>query len=162
MEFDITWTITAIIAVSSFFSPIVVAILNNHHHAKMRKMELTHDEKMRQLDLEQQAIIRQFDIYYSDKKTAFCDFLLAAGTFSASKQTFNNYGKLHETIDKALLFCNPVNQAALRNFLKYIDTSAFGGDCSPSSRLEYSATLTELAVSLNQELEMTKPVMERK
>ncbi len=44
MNVNITWTITAIIAVSSFLSPIAVAIINNLHHAKMRKLELEHDE----------------------------------------------------------------------------------------------------------------------
>ena len=47
MTFNITWTITAIIAVSSFLSPIAVAIINNHHHVRIRKMELEHDEYMR-------------------------------------------------------------------------------------------------------------------
>ena len=33
MTFDVTWTITAIIAVSSFLSPIAVAIINNMHNS---------------------------------------------------------------------------------------------------------------------------------
>lgn len=40
MKFDITWSITAIIAVSSFLSPIVVSIINNKHQYAMRKLEL--------------------------------------------------------------------------------------------------------------------------
>lgn len=72
MEINITWTITAIIAVSSFLSPIVVAIINNRHHARLRKMELEHDEYIRWLDLQQTTTVKQFDIYYADKKKIFC------------------------------------------------------------------------------------------
>lgn len=43
MNFDITWTITAVIAVSSFLSPVVVSWMNNKHHYKMRKLELQSD-----------------------------------------------------------------------------------------------------------------------
>ena len=52
MTIEITWTITAIIAVSSFLSPIFVARINNKHQEKLRKLELEHDEYMRQLDLQ--------------------------------------------------------------------------------------------------------------
>ena len=74
MAIEITWTITAIIAVSSFISPIFVAIINNKHQIKMRRLELEHDEYMRQLDLQQQTMVRQFDIYYADKKSCFSQF----------------------------------------------------------------------------------------
>ena len=60
MEINITWTITAIIAVSSFLSPIAVAIINNRHHAQIRKMELKHDEYMHWLDLQQSTTINFF------------------------------------------------------------------------------------------------------
>lgn len=69
MSLDITWTITAIIAVSSFLSPIVVAIINNRHQARLRKYELEHDRQIKQIDLNQQALIRQADVYYADKKS---------------------------------------------------------------------------------------------
>lgn len=48
LKFDITWTITAIIAVSSFLSPIAVAVINNLHHAKMRRMELDYDRHIKE------------------------------------------------------------------------------------------------------------------
>ena len=73
MTFDVTWTITAIIAVSSFLSPIAVAIINNMHNTKMRKIELEHDEYIRWLNFQQSTIINQFNVYYSDKKNAFAE-----------------------------------------------------------------------------------------
>lgn len=159
MKFDITWTITAIIAVSSFLSPIAVAIINNMHHAKMRKMELEHDEYLRQMDLHQQLSVRQSDIYYADKKSAFLEFMSCAGTYSSDKQSLVNYASLHSAIDKALLFCHPVTQTLLRDFLQYVDQSVFYGGHTTDERIEYSSRLNEVAVSLNKELESTKPII---
>lgn len=71
MKFDITWTITSIIAVSSFLSPIFVACVNNWHHSKIRQLELEHDRALKRIDLQLQASIRQLDVYYNDKNLLF-------------------------------------------------------------------------------------------
>lgn len=162
MQFDITWTITAIIAVSSFISPIAVALINNHHHAKMRKIELDHDEKLRRLDLQQQATIRQSDIYYMDKKQAFSDFINAASEFSIYKRTRDTYKELENALNRALLFCNVETRQLLLDFLSHVDSTLFSDDLSLQVRQEYNKLLTELSIRLNQELESTKPVIECK
>ena len=148
MEINITWTITAIIAVSSFLSPIVVAIINNRHHARLRKMELEHDEYMRWLDLQQTTTVKQFDIYYADKKKSFADFANAAGQFSFSKQTAQAYQELQSNYD------------LLSGFLEYVD-SIFGNGYTRNERDEYTKTLTSITTSLNEELASTKPVIQR-
>lgn len=94
MNFDITWTITAVIAVSSFLSPVAVTIISNRHQAKLRALELEHDERLRKLDLKHQIVIKQLDIYYADKKDAFSNFLNAAGLFSIGKQSRQSYERL--------------------------------------------------------------------
>lgn len=156
MKINITWTITAIIAVSSFLSPIFVAIINNRHHSKMRKLELAHDEQLRKLDLQQQNTIHQFDIYYADKKKAFSDFLQAAGDYYASKHTLESYMKVQATAHSALLFCNGTTQAKLFDFLEYVDTVADEATDS-SKRRQYSATLSMFAVAMSEDLELAKP-----
>lgn len=160
MQFDITWTITAIIAVSSFISPIIVAIINNRHHTKIRKLELSHDEQIRKFDLQQQASVRQCDIYYADKRQAFLDFLEAAGNFSVKRGSNSHYEILQSTIQRALLFCNSDNQHRLHDFLSYVDESVYGSTHTKTERTTYSNTLIEIAVHLNEELESTKPVIQ--
>ncbi len=162
MSIEITWTITALIAVSSFLSPIAVAIINNRHHTKIRAIELEHDERLKQIDLHQQALIRQADIYYADKKTAFSAFAKASGAFSLSKQTAQTYETLHASIDTALLFCNPENQKLLIDFQNYVDAQVFGSEYSIHSRAEYSKALNKISLSLNKELESTKPIIDCK
>lgn len=94
MNLNITWTITAIIAVNSFLAPIFVALTNNKHHSQIRKLELEHDANLRQIDLQQQANIHQVEIYYSDKKQAFSEFIVAAGNFSKSRSNSHMYEAL--------------------------------------------------------------------
>ena len=160
MEINITWTITAIIAVSSFLSPIVVAMINNRHHARLRKMELEHDEYIRWLDLQQTTAVKQFDIYYADKKKSFADFANAAGQFSFSKQTAQAYQELQSTTHIAMLYCNKSNYDLLSGFLEYAD-SIFGNGYTRNERDEYTKTLTSITTSLNEELASTKPVIQR-
>lgn len=159
MKFDITWTITAVIAASSILSSILVAIINNKYQTKIRKMELDHAEHMHQLDLQQQFTIRQFDIYYADKKKAFSDFATEAGNYAFNTQNTHSYNSLHSAIDKALLFCNAENQIMLCDFLKYAD-SIFGQPFSFEDRYAYSQTLNKVSLSLNNELQSTKPVIQ--
>ena len=158
MTLEITWTITAIIAVSSFLSPIFVAIINNKHQTKMRKLELEHDEYMRQLDIQQQLTEKQFDIYYSDKKTAFADFLRAAGAYSRGKKNPHDYELLQSSLQISLLFCNDGSKPLLLSFLEYADKIS-GGSYTERERDEYSKTLAAVTTALNRELTLTKPVM---
>lgn len=161
MTIEITWTITAIIAVSSFLSPIFVAKINNKHQEKLRKLELEHDEYMRQLDLQQQMMIKQLDIYYSDKKTAFSNFLHAAGIYSIGKESSRNYEELLATLQTALLFCNETSKSLLLTYLEYANKVL--GDCSaPYEQEEYSKILTAVTNALNDELNLTKPVIDCK
>lgn len=159
MKFDVTWTITAIIAVSSFLSPIFVAIINNRHHAKIRKMELEHDEHIRWLDFQQSTIIKQFDVYYEDKKKAFSDFAHAAGLFSFAKQHSQEYQSLQSATHIAMLYCTPSNYDLLSDFLEYAD-NIFGDRYTKNERDDYTKTLTTVITSLNEELASTKPVIQ--
>ena len=160
MEINITWTITAIIAVSSFLSPIAVVIINNRHHARIRKMELEHDEYMRWLDLQQTTTVKQFDIYYADKKKSFADFANAAGQFSFAKEEEREYKMLQSSAHTAMLYCNKSNYDLLSDFLEYID-NIFGSGYTKAERDDYTKTLTSVITSLNEELASTKPVIQR-
>lgn len=159
-SFDFTITVSVILAICALISPIITAIINNIHHTKIRKMELEYDKKSLQTKLIHEALIHQSDIYYADKKEAFADFLKTAGAFSMRKQSQHDYDALHSSIDKALLFCNEVNQSFLCEFQNYIDTQAFGSTYSPNERTEYSRKLNEIALSLSEELDSSKPVIE--
>ena len=156
---DLSLAVTIILAITSILSPIIVAIINNWHHSKIRRKELEHDARIRQMDLQQQAITHQLSIYYEDKKVAFSEFLNAAGTYSMGKQSTHDYENIQAATQTVLLFCNSENQALILEFLNYID-DIVGDSYSHQERSEYSKTLAKLTIALNQELEATKPELE--
>lgn len=120
MTFDVTWTITAIIAVSSFLSPIAVAIINNMHNTKMRKIELEHDEYIRWLNFQQSTIINQFNVYYSDKKNAFADFQMLLDNFHSPKKKSVNIKCFNHLL---ILPCCIVISLTMIYFLTFLNTS---------------------------------------
>ena len=156
-SFDLSWTITAVIAIAAFLSPIFVAIINNYHSRLMRKMDIVHEEKLKDIDAYLELAKKQFDTYYYDKKTAFSDFLSAAGKFSTNKQYSSSYAEVHSSLQCALVFCNHETQTLLIKFLEYIDTTAFGQSYVSSEREKYSAHLQEIALQLSKDLASTKP-----
>lgn len=158
-SFDLSWTITAVIAIAAFLSPIFVAIINNHHSRLMRKMDIKHEEKLKDIDAHLELSKKQFDVYYADKKNAFSNFLLNAGKFSASKQNPISYSEVHSSLHCALLFCNAETQILLTEFLKYVDSTAYGTPSSPSIREEYSSYLNGIALQLSKDLASTKPAI---
>lgn len=53
-EMDISLTITSIIALCALLSPIITALINNHHHLKMKKLELQEQERVHKLEHQKQ------------------------------------------------------------------------------------------------------------
>lgn len=53
---DLSFTITAIIAVCALVSPIVTTVINNHHQKAMKRLEYEEQEKQRRIE-------RQREIY---------------------------------------------------------------------------------------------------
>lgn len=45
-------TVTVIIAIAAIISPILVALINNHHQAKMKELEFAHYEQLKKLELD--------------------------------------------------------------------------------------------------------------
>lgn len=46
-KFDLTISITVIVSVAAIISPVLTALLNNHHQFKIRKLELKQEEYVR-------------------------------------------------------------------------------------------------------------------
>lgn len=154
---DLSWVITATIAVAAFLSPIFVAIINNRHSRIMRQMDIMHQETIKKMESEAALIEKQFSIYYADKRAAFSDFLQAAGHFSSTTQSTSVYEALHSSADRALLFCNEYNRDFIIDFLKRVDEEFYGINASRTQRREYTSLITSIASSLNDELSATKP-----
>ena len=75
MQWSLDWTVGSILAASAVISPIITAIINNKHLAKMRKMD-REDEKYKNTDAYKRKLIETYL-----QKTAGC---------INNKQTENN------------------------------------------------------------------------
>lgn len=77
---DLSFTITAIIALTSLISPIITCLINNHHQLKIKELEL-----------KQQAQIKLVDY----KKEIFENYLKYAGAYvyNCNAEVQTQYGK---------------------------------------------------------------------
>lgn len=134
MNFDITWTITAVIAVSSFLSPVVVSWMNNKHHYKMRKLELQSD-----------LINNQISTLYNDKLTSYKKFIEVAGQYSMYSDSGRTYTKVNASLHESMILCDEITYPLLLEFQNKMDS--FSRD-----RESYNALFTEISKSFNREL----------
>lgn len=76
---DLSVTIAGIIAISAIVSPIATAIINNRHHARMKRMELDHATRTE---------------YFARARELYEGFLRAAGAciHYPSKEALQEFG----------------------------------------------------------------------
>lgn len=138
MDSDNTWVITAVLAVSSFLSPIAVSIINNHHNVKIRKLEL-----------KRHIVDKQLNIYYIDKQKAFANFLHTAGNILYNTDDTSSLNSLYSTAHNAILFCTKENRENILSFLKYLtQLSSFDSEALEG----FNKQLATISASLNAEL----------
>lgn len=141
MKFDITVTITAAIALVSLISPVIVALINNRHHRKMRELELEYDITKSKLAM-----------LYENKKTAFSNFLVDAGRGCFDSGNPEVEMKFYASSQNALLFASEKNRTLISQFIQntaqLLDSSSYDDDATHKLQEE----LSNLAVSLNEEL----------
>lgn len=77
---DLSFTITAIIAICALISPVATTLINNHHQKVMKKLEYEAQEKQRQI---------------TRKREIFEDYLCAAGAClqHATPESLVDYGR---------------------------------------------------------------------
>ena len=141
-----TGIVTAIIALAAIISPILVAVVNNSHQSKIKAQEFEYNNQ-----------VRQFEIYYNDKKTAFLEFIHAAGIFTSNRGDTEAYANLLSALNKAVLFCSHENKTALHSFLDFADNESFNLDEDLETCRKYSEHLHGIADCLSLDLESTKP-----
>lgn len=139
MRIELTITISVIIALASVISPIIVAKINNKHHLKLRKLELSHDYKCKQLD-----------IYYSDKKQAFEAFTKSAGEYRLNPD-HRELAKLQSSAYSAMLFCNEQNKDKINSFVLFA-VDNFHSDYRIENIKKYDNSLFKVSSILNDEL----------
>lgn len=134
--------ITGIIAIIAIISPIIVAVINGIIQIIIKKIEY-----------KKEISIKQIDIYYSNKKTAFENFIECAGKYGATfKYTISEkFANFEACTYNVLLFCNSKNKERVSDFFKYAISLRYK---EPEKELlvEYGNKLSEISSVLNEEL----------
>ena len=134
-EFDMTVTISIILAICALFAPSITAIINNRHNYKIRKLELKHDE-----------YLHHSNIQYHNKYETYKNFIEAAGKYSMYNDYSRNYTEILSALQSTLLICDSETLPLLLNFQDYIKKF------NSINREEYVQLLTAITKSLNREL----------
>lgn len=108
MTFDLTLTITAIIALAAIISPVLVAIINNHHQIKIK-----------QLEINEKYVILTFQNYLSQLEQC------------SSMKTATSFGKYRKAYGQALLYASSESKALMEqidDLLQYDDTPVLSSE----------------------------------
>lgn len=142
-QFDTTISITTLLAICAIVSPIFVAVINNIHSSKLRKLEIGQELRRQKIE-----------IIYQDKKNAYMSLESAAGNFLSDPKSINKYAQLISAINASALLCSTNHFPDLNRFRSLataMHKGHFPGDTN-SEYLEYVDLLSVLSYKLNGEL----------
>jgi len=142
---NISFTITAIIALIALISPIFVTIINNRYQIKLKQIELNNNIQQ-----------KKFETYYIDKSNAFRSFLNNAGQYCSNYWKPEFHALMLSSLENALLFCEcKTSTDALIAFSLYVNnkfSTLRNDNKNIEDILELSSKISELSIKLNQEL----------
>jgi len=134
-DFDMTVTISIILAICALFAPSITAIINNRHNYKIRKLELEHDE-----------YLHHSDIQYRNKYEVYKNLIDLAGRYSMFNSHAHDYTQMLSSIHDALLVCDSQTKPLLLEFLECVQM------LSSMDQSKYLKLLTSITESFNREL----------
>lgn len=142
---DISFTITAIIALIALISPMFVAIINNRHQIKIKQIELNNN-----------ILQKKFETYYADKSNAFRSFLINSGQYCSNYWKPEFHALMLSSLENALLFCESKTSVdALTAFSLFINnkfSTLRNDNKNIDDILELTNKISELSIILNKEL----------
>ena len=129
MNIDLTVSISVILALSAILSPIIVALINNHHQLKIKRLEIN-----------ERYIISAFQNYLSKLEQCI-----------ASNMT-NNYQEYNNAYGQALLYAS--NNSKI--LMKRIDEIIKASEERDLSKIITSEMVFELSGSLRSDIRRIK------
>ncbi|MBS6678071.1 MAG: hypothetical protein KH330_10090 [Clostridiales bacterium] len=103
---NLSYIVTVGISLAALISAIAVALINNHHQRKIRKLELSHDFEMRKLETDSELARKQFEITFQNKVSAFSNLIDLAGKFYLSPDDKELLSSLYSAIYIASIHCS--------------------------------------------------------
>ena len=102
MDFNLTVTISVILGLAAIISPILVAVINNNHNYKIRKLELATDKKIEAFESYTRSLTKYLNVPTDTNlkwvKSSFCGAIIYV-----SVPTFKMMEKINDLLVKGEL-----------------------------------------------------------
>ena len=119
---NVSTIISVGLAIAAILSPILVAILNNAHQIKMRKIELLHDETLRKIEGKQKLVEKHIEFVMQGKKQAFDEFIETAGACYNDISDKKLFTALYASAYKAASQCSC--EESRRTIVDFVESSS--------------------------------------
>lgn len=139
---DLSISIAVIIAITALISPIIVAILNNQHQYKIKKMEYEESKKIKELEMQSELKKHQWDTYYAKATVVFEELANNVGTFLGNTSYLEPYSKALGSINQARIYADKELQGYLDMLMGEI--MAFDDDIRPKQKANKGSALVML------------------
>jgi hypothetical protein len=150
---DLSISIAVIIALTALISPIIVAILNNKHQYKMKKMEYEAIAKSKDIDMQFELKSHQWDTYYTKATIVYEELAKNVGTYLGDTSYIEPYSKSLASINQARVYADNELQVLLD--LLTAEIVAFDNDGAKLTNVKASKgsalhVLGEVIISANR------------
>ena len=102
MDFNLTVSISVILGLAAIISPILVAVINNNHNYKIRKLELATDKKIEAFESYTRSLTKYLNVPTDTNlkwvKSSFCGAIIYV-----SVPTFKMMEKINDLLVKGEL-----------------------------------------------------------
>lgn len=142
LALDLSISIAVIIAITALVSPIIVAIINNRHQYKMKKMEYDESKKLKEIEIQSELKKHQWDTYYVKATVVFEELANNVGTFLGDIGYLEPYSKALGSINQARIYADKELQGYLDMLMAEI--MAFDNDIIPNQKINKGSALVLL------------------
>lgn len=142
--------ITIVLAFSTCISPVIVAVINNRHMRKMKKLELAYTESLRKIELNSEI---KREIASSDRKlkyASYLNFIQAASEYMLDNKNPIIYSKLISSYSECIM--NGISWGDLDGYMQYVNPVESAQTLTENNLKQMSYFLSDIAEKFNKML----------
>lgn len=144
------------IALAAVISPIFVAIINNLHSSKIRKIELEHDEEMKRIEASKRTFEKHYETEFLSKSKAFSNLMECASQYYADMSNPDKLASLYASAFTAVSLCSIQEcRNKITNFIESANNMFYSNEIDVHSKENFIFDMSVLSNSLTKELLFT-------
>lgn len=149
---ELSIILSVALALAAVFSPIVVAIINNRHAAKMRIADFKHQEEIKRMELLKQMEEIRFQKEFETKREAFSKLIERASKYHSDMSNASALDVLYSSAYYSASVCSNEKCREVINRFAESANHKFKIDVNSNTIDYFSGELSILSESLSEEL----------